>query len=322
MSLLKAGVSLAQVVPVNFSGSGLVACDEWLELNKFYKGLSNNSSFSRYPGNGSWPYPVPPSGPNSNATGSARLIRLAGNPSGGPFFAEGSIYFFSTNQLPNDFGGTLAITNSSPLTNLQTIVLQLQIGQASGYDFRSPAGFPYLKINGSTNTIPASYPGALVGIYEGLPAYNYATGLFEPLIIKTLAFQWSLTNTLSVTSFAVEFSCVTHSQIYALRLDQSSTLQSAQVFSTSSEPPQISLLALGSPQFDSSKGVTSITHSFTGPTNKTIDIEFCSNLSIPSWSTNTGIVTGTGVFTNTFSGPGDQRAAWSGKMFFRAKYSQ
>ncbi|MCX6935897.1 MAG: hypothetical protein NTZ01_06885 [Verrucomicrobia bacterium] len=236
---------------------------------------------------------------------------------------DASLYFGNFKQYTNALGGTLAVTNSSPVAGVKTIVFQIQIGEAIGHDFYYPTGYPILKINNSTNGISATFDPVLVDRYQNGTIVSPETGQEEPVYVNTWAYQWNLENTTSVSSFAIEFSAVTHAQIYAMQLDQSSVLQTSQLLSQSSEPsppPQIRLLSVGTPQFDGLN--TSMTHTFSGPSSKTIDVEYSGILATSGWSSKTNVSTGDGAFTTTFSASGDQCAAWAQRMFFRAKYSQ
>jgi len=219
-------------------------------------------------------------------------------------------------------GGTLRITNASPLASVRSLVLQIQIGEVLGYDLYYPNGYPVLKINGGTNGISPSYPRYLLRRFQSGTFPSPATGQNEPVYVNTWIFQWNLANDVTVESFAIDFSCVTHSQVYEIQLDQASTSLSSQIIpAASTEPPRISLLTIASPEYNSTNNTTKIRHVFSGPVNTALDIEYCTDLSNPSWSVTTNVLTTTGTFTNTISATGDLRALWAGKMFFRAKYS-
>jgi len=302
----------AQILPVSFLGSGSTSFDGWNEMTS-----ARLFGYGGFPGTTPWTNPI-----FSNISGSAGacLDRLAGSPTGGPFpGAEKSIYFGSIQQVPNALGGTLAVSDFKPVSSLKTIVFQIQIGEALGHDFYSPAGFPILKLNGASSGVAPSFSPILVNQYQYGTYSSPLTG-DEPVYVNTWAFQWNLAGATNVDSFAIEFSCVTHSQIYALQLDQTSVLQANQIIPNPSQPPQIRLLTVGMPQFD---GVnTTMTHTFTAPAGKLLDIESTQNLSTANWTTSSNISTGSGIFDVTFQTTGDQRIAWAQRMFFRAKYSQ
>jgi len=302
----------ADVMPVTFSGSGASSFDGWVNITS-----ANFSGYGGFPGNNAWPNPI---GSNVEASGDSELARIAGSPAGGgPYPASDSIYFGSSAQVPNALGGTLHVSDMTPLPNLKTLVFQIQIGEADGYDFHDPSGYPVLKVNGQTNGVGASFGPVLLGRYQNGTFSSPETNQEEPVYVNTWAFQWNLAEGTTVVSFQVEFSAVTHAQIYAMQLDQSSVLQPQQIFAPSEPAPQIQLISLGAPEFSGLK--TFMTHTFAGPAGKTIDLEYSPDLASASWVVKSGISTGEGTFSVTFTANGDQRASWSQRMFFRAKHS-
>lgn len=259
---------------------------------------------------------------NVQNSGDARLARLAGAPGGGgPYVASESIYFGSISQVTNALGGTLAVNETSPVSGLKTILFQIQIGEALGFDFFRPSGYPVLKINNTTNRISATFNSFLVDRFQSGVFESPETG-DEPIYVNTWAFQWNLTNT--VTSFQIEFSAVTHAQIYALRLDQASVLQNYQVLkdpapSVPSGPPSLQLLARGAPVF--TNATTTITNTFRSQANQTLDLEYSPSLSPASWIRITSLATGSGDFSVVFTNAGDWRTNWNQRMYFRARHS-
>ena len=302
----------SDVMPVTFSGSGASSFDGWANITS-----ANFSGFGGFPGSSGWPNPI---GSNAEASGDSELARVAGSPTGGgPFLASDSIYFGNFSQVPNALGGTLRVSDGTPLPNLKTLVFQIQIGEADGYDFHDPTGYPVLKINGQTNGVSATYAPVLLGRYQNGTFFSPETQQEEPVYVNTWAFQWNLESGIAVSSFQIEFSCVTHAQVYGLQLDQSSDLQPQQIFAANEPPPQIELVSLGTPEFSGLQ--TFMTLTFAGPVGKTIDLEYSPNLAPGSWVVKNGVSTGTGEFLVNFTANGDQRASWSQRMFFRAKYS-
>lgn len=264
-------------------------------------------------------------GSNVNGSADAELSRLAGSSTGGPFPAMDSVYFGSTNQVANAFGGTLAVNESSPVSGLKTIVFQVQIGEALGYDFVSPSGVPVLKINNTTNRVAATYPRYLVARFQNGTFPSPETGLDEPVYVNTWAYQWNLTNATPVSSFQIEFSAVTHAQVYALRLDQASVLQNYRLLVepppvTNSAAPPLQLASSGSPVFNGSQ--TTLTHSFRSDSNRIIDLEYTTNPTATTWTRVASVATGTGDFSVTLTNAGDARAEWGQRMFFRLRLAQ
>lgn len=233
-----------------------------------------------------------------------------------------SLYFGSFQQNTNALGGTLALEDTNPISGVRTIILQIQVGEAVGYDFVSPSGLPVLKINNTANRTASTYSRHLLNRYNNGSYFSPATETNEPIYVNTWAFQWNVTNT--VTSFQIEFSAVTHAQIYALRLDQASVLQNYQVLKDSapsvpSGPPSLQLLARGNPVFTNAS--TTITNTFRSQANQTLDLEYSPSLSPASWIRITNLTTGSGDFSVAFTNAGDWRTNWNQRMYFRARHS-
>ena len=206
-----------QIQVVNF-GSGSSGSDAWVNVNS-----ANFSGYGGFPGNSPWPAPI---GSNGAGSGDADLSRVAGSPTGGgPFLSSSSIYFGNYAQIPNALGGTLRVSDSTPLANLKTLVFQIQIGEATGYDLYSA---PTLKINGGSSIVNLLFSGIL-NRYQSGTFFSPATELDEPVYVNTRGYQWDVSSLGAVTSFAIDFSGVTHSQIYGLQLDQSSSVFSTAV---------------------------------------------------------------------------------------------
>ena len=291
-------MSWADVMPVQFDGGGNTSYEGWKDLT------GNN------PDTSGWPGGIPS---NTTQSGDAELVRISGE----PFPAWESIYFPSMNLNQNELGGTLAIQDSAPLAGVRTIVLQVKIGEGLLHDFHTPSGYPVLKINQGGASIEPTFSTkmnpVLYSYYELSETEEY------PIYINTWAFQWNLDSAVVIQSFEVEFSAVTHAQVYALQLDQTSVLQSQQVFAKNELPPQIKLVSVGLP---ASSGLqTFVTHRFEGPADQTIDIEFSANLALSNWGVKSGVSTGDGTFDVTFTASGDLRETWRKGMFFRAKHS-
>lgn len=226
-------VANAQIIDVNFSGGGSKSYSAWSNVNAF-----NYSGYGSFPGSQPWPSPIRATDGSTNST----LNRIAGSPTGGgPFLASESIYFGNFAQVPNALGGTLRLSNSLSLTNLRTLVFQIQIGEALGYDFFEPSGLPRLTINNLTNSSTFSTFTNLVTRFQNGVFPSPETGKDEPVWINTLAYQWNITNASSITNYHIDFSGVTHSQVYAMRWDSTTVLQSTPVIP---EPSTYALLLL------------------------------------------------------------------------------
>jgi hypothetical protein len=288
-------------VPGFASGSSVF--DGWVNMYAAtFPGISGG-----FPGSSAWSASA---GSNQIGSGDAELNKLSGS----AFFATESLYFGSLVQVPNAVGGTLRVRDQTPLSGVRTIVLQIQIGQAVGYDFHDPSGWPVLKLNGGNASVPANFRTTL-DQYQSGTFESPETGE-EPLYVKTYAFQWNL-GANATASFAIDFSATTHAQIYAMRLDQSTATFSQSVFASAPpSPPTMKVVSLGTPSFNGTN--TLVVHGFQGDANSSFLIQYKESLENPSWISAGTYSTGNGSFNVTFSASGDRRTLWSQKMFFRA----
>jgi len=228
--------------PKSITLAGNSAYDAWGSLN-----LNTIPGSGSFPGMTMW-NPVN-SLTHSGVDGFAQLKKIANGAGGGPYGASGSIYFGGFGGTPNTNGGTLAVADATPVSGLESIVLQLQFGEASGYDFfdAGTAGydlsdFPLLYINGSEVAIQAGYVNKVVQAFTG--TVEMPSGI-EPVYVNLWAFQWDLSGvTDPITSFEIQFKGVEHSQLYGIRLDQSDTFTQV-VPEAVPEPSTWLLLGLG-----------------------------------------------------------------------------
>lgn len=209
------GTGMSQLRVVDF-GTGTSTTDGWANINSV-----NYSGYGGFPGSSAWPAPI---GSNVIGSGDADLNRVAGSPTGGgPFLSSSSIYFGNFVQVANALGGTLRVSDSTPLANLKTIVFQIQIGEVMGYDFYNPTGAPALQVNGGSTVVTPLYFGVL-DRYQTGTFPSPATGNDEPVFVNTWGYQWDVSSFGPISTLSIDFSGVTHSQVYALQLDQGSTL--------------------------------------------------------------------------------------------------
>lgn len=297
-----------QIVPVNLGGTG--SYDGWANIN-----MANFPGYPGFSGSASWPAPI---GSNTSGSGDAELQRVAGGSTGGPFPATDSLYFGSFTQVPNDLGGTVRVADATPVAGVKTIVLQVQIGEAVGYDFHEPTGQPVLRINGQPTAFASMQP-VLIDHYQNGTYFSPETEQEEPVYVNTWGLQWDASQLGPVGSFHIEFSGVTHSQVYAIRLDQSTAVHTASVFGPVTAPSVV-LRAVGTPQFDGTNTV--VTHTFTSTPDTYLRLQFAAGLAdTNSWTTQPAdVYSGPGEFPVTFSQAGDQRALWQRGMFFRLTY--
>ena len=313
--VLCAGVVLAALLPaahaqlVDPGLAGATSYDGWTNLSRY-----TYPDFPGFPGTTDWPRPLAPLAPGS---GDAEISRLtpAADGTGGAYPAEESLYFFSFLHIPNALGGTLRVGDATPLGGVRTVVLQMQIGEVEGYDFVSPGGAPALKVNGET-VGRASLSPVLLNRFQSGTFPSPETGLDEPVFVNTWGFQWDVSSLGPISFLGIDFSAVTHAQIYAVRLDQSDVAQSGAVFI----PRFLALSGMGTPFYDEIESSTSVTHSFTGPPASTLIVEYSEHAGQSPWTPSAPVETDSGAFQVTFTASGDRRAAWSCSMFFRAKY--
>jgi len=227
--------------PKSITLAGNSAYDAWGSLNSTT--IPQSGSF---PGFTMWD-PVN-SQTHSDADGFAQLKKIANGVGGGAFASSTSLYFGGTNG-GNTYDGTLAVADATPVSGLESIVLQLQFGAASGYDFydAGTAGydlsdFPLLYINGSSVAIQAGYVNKVIQAYTGTSGMS---GTPEPVYVNLWAFQWDLSGvTEPIESFEIQFTGVEHAQLYGIRLDQSDTFNQM-VPAAVPEPSTWILLGLG-----------------------------------------------------------------------------
>lgn len=148
-----------------------------------------------------WPAPIAPSGTGS--AGNASLDKV----SGGGYPATSSIYNHTV-------AGTYEIANGSPLANLGTVIVQIDLGDGSPGAFQSA---PVLNYNGGSQSLTANFtntgPGGFSGGFGGPPSPTTLHG-----------FQWDLSSVRSaISSYAILWTSDTFSTTYEIRLDSSDT---------------------------------------------------------------------------------------------------
>jgi hypothetical protein len=221
LALLTASAAHAQTTPdpIAVHLAGNTSYDGWNDLT-----ASHYPGYPGFPGTGNWPHPIVANTPGS---GDATFNKIANGVGGGAEPAGESIYNGGFSADPNTKGATFAVADATPLAGLQTILFQLDIGEAFGYDlwngsapvliyttsagsFTESASFSDILVRydtGQSVDMPIGPGGALeaVEIYQNLRAYQFdLSGVADP-----------------ITSFEIDYTAVQHSQIYAMQLDQS-----------------------------------------------------------------------------------------------------
>lgn len=196
---------------------------------------TGNSGYPSFPGTGAWPGPMES---GTAGSGDAELYKISNGAGGGPFPSSGSLYYGGFAGDPNINGGTVAVTDSTPVSDLNNVVFQIEIGEAYGYDFFNNA-LPTLNYNGGDQAIAAT-TSALMDQYQNGTFPDPVSGEDEPVYVNTYMIQWDLSSiTDSITEFEIAWTAVQHAQVYALQLDQSNT------FTAVPEPASVGLVAVG-----------------------------------------------------------------------------
>jgi len=199
--------------------------------------LAANPGFPGFPGTSPWPSSI-----QSNSGGDAALDKIANGTSGGPYPAGESIYYGGFSGDFNNDGGTLAVSDATPVAGLANVVFQIQIGEAWGYDFFNGI-LPVLSYNGGAQHLAATYSTLTEQIQTGTVVMPSGE---EPIYKNSYLLQWDLTGIADpIQDFSIQFTGVQHAQLYALQLDQSDVYTSLAPQAAVPEPASMSLLFCG-----------------------------------------------------------------------------
>ncbi len=195
-----------------------------------------------YPGTSPWPGPIVS---NVAGSGDAGLFKVANGTGGGPYPTGSAglrnIYHGGTSATPNTLGGTLKVGDSTLVAGIQTVVFQIIIGEAYGYDFFNHEA-PVLTVNGETTSHTATFTHLLAQEQNG--TFPVPGGGTEPLYDNLWGLQWDLAGLGDVTSLEITWSSVQHARIKGLQLDQSNQFQ-GDYFASVPEPGTMAALGLG-----------------------------------------------------------------------------
>lgn len=224
----------AHASPIDPNLSGNTSYDGWAGMT--------DANYDQSDYGGDWP-----GGPwnetivaNQAGSGDASLAKVAGV----GYLASDGIYVAGAAPLPNTFGGTFSVFDTTPLANVNNVVFQIDISNAyGGFDFYDNA-FPtliYTTAEGDT-ALEISLSG-IVFKGEG-PVDPISGGKFDR---HTYLFQWDLSDLATledpISALRIDFSTVQHTFIYALRLDQSDQFVAVDNGLFIPEPASLTLLA-------------------------------------------------------------------------------
>jgi len=205
---------------------GSTQYDGWEDIT-----ISNYPTYPGFPGSGVWTDPI---GSNTGGSADANLNKV----SGAAFPAGDGLYFGGFSSVVNNpTGAVMSVADTSPVSGLKNVVFQIQIGEAWTYDFYNDV-LPTLSYNGGAQNLVPTGNFLLEAFFNGTVEMN---GEDEDLFINTYLLQWDLSSAGAITDFTIRFNAVQHSQVYSMRLDQSSQYAAFQV----PEPASLGLLAIG-----------------------------------------------------------------------------
>ncbi|MGE9267057.1 MAG: hypothetical protein ACQKBY_03080 [Verrucomicrobiales bacterium] len=206
-----------------------------------WDGVSNqdhSSGYGNYPGFTSWSNPMAAN--SSTGSFTAALNYGSAGAGGGPYAAGQRIYAGGMSLIPNTDGGQLLLSDATPLADLQTLVFQIQIGGAFGYDFHNNT-LPTLTINGTGASLAADFSSII----------DHASGTYTlegddlDIEARTYTMQWDLSGiTEPITSFELAIDIVQHAQIYGLQLNQSDASHASSILPAAIPEPSLAILSL------------------------------------------------------------------------------
>lgn len=182
LSFVAASVTHAAVT-INLPGNSESA--EWANLKNAppYTGAGGASSF--FNSSAAWPAPILG---NAGATSSAVFSKI----SGGGYFATASVY---------DAGvaGIYSLSDNSPLTNLATLVFQIDAGTTIGV-------LPTLNFNGGSQALAADF-------FLSVPGNYTASGPSGSVPTNNRVWQWDLSSISDITSYEIRWGSTTNNHL-------------------------------------------------------------------------------------------------------------
>lgn len=191
------------ILPLAGSGAPLVTPD--LVGTTEYEGWESLTAANNpgYPGffnfMDPWPSPIAPN--IAGSAGNAGFDKV----SGGGYPGSASIYNFTA-------PGTYSIAKSAAIAGLETVVVQLDLGEGNSFFTAAPV----LNYNGGTQQLAPTF----VEQGSGPTAFtNPQTG--DPDTTTLFGYQWDLSTIGGITNYAVQWTTDAHVTTYNLRLDSS-----------------------------------------------------------------------------------------------------
>lgn len=218
-----------QPIPVETAGARTQKVDGWYNLAVTSRNVFNPYSGQEelipgsagYPGFPGYEEPWPSSIASQVRIGdssAAELYKVRDGAGGGPIPFSTSMYYGGFSGAANADGGVLGVRETNPLTDLTTIVFQITIGEAVGYDFYDGIA-PMLYINGSSTGIVADFDNKMIEGYSG--TFDAPEVGKQPIYTNLYAYEWDVTGFEDgVASFEIQWGGVQHAQIYGLNLTQ------------------------------------------------------------------------------------------------------
>ncbi|MBE2204602.1 MAG: PEP-CTERM sorting domain-containing protein [Chthoniobacterales bacterium] len=197
-AILSVASANAAFLVVNLPGT--TAQDNWTDLT-----ATNYPGFPVYATSGNaWPSPI--AATSGNGGGSLNKVSGLGFPSnGGGVYVGGMV----------SGTGTFAVTDSTAITGLETVVFQLEV-EGVGANWNSVLSGLSLNYNGGSQALPFDFSLVVSAIPNG-SLYG------QPKTIFTLAYQWDLTS-LGATSFNIAWTAAEHSVTSNLQMNQGDTM--------------------------------------------------------------------------------------------------
>lgn len=214
-------------MPIATSGAPLVTPDlVGTTQYEGWEGLTNaNYPSPPYPGffNFTDPWPAPIASNISGSAGNAGFDKVAG----GGYPGSASIYNFTAT-------GTYAVSNTAALAGLETVVIQLDLGEGNSFFTAAPT----LSYNGGAQNLAATF----VESGPGPTAFtNPQTG--NPDTTTLFGYQWDLSTITGITDYEVAWTTDQHVTTFNLRLDSSDTFSGNAITAV---PEPAAAAALGS----------------------------------------------------------------------------